>query len=93
MNISPSIKTSMTHIIAIFKNSENIPKVTILSGSVRISRIGLTAKLIVPRTNPAKANVEISPIKETPGIPVASHIPRIPTAIWVKKLFIPMKPF
>ena len=78
MNILPSIRTSIPHIITIFKNNEKIPKVTILNGRVNMLRIGLTAKLITPRVNPAKAKEDISPVKETPGIPVANHIPRIP---------------
>ncbi len=88
MNIFPSIRTSTVQIIAIFRNRENIPKVTIFKGKVNISSMGLIAKLITPKANPAKAKEEKFPSKLTPGIPVASQIPRIPATICDIKLFI-----
>ncbi len=74
--------TSIANIINIFMKRVNRPKVNILNGKVRTFRIGLKKKLMTPSMSPANARDAISPSNETPGNPVASQIPKIPTRIW-----------
>jgi len=81
LNIFPRIRISISHIIPILRKRENKPKVSILSGKVKMSRIGLKIALIIPSTNPARTNEDIFPVKLTSGIPVDSQIPSIPTMI------------
>ncbi len=76
---NPPRNQAVSPIIAAFTTSRNRPRVTMVSGSVRITMIGRTMALTRPRITAAASSDPVE-VKSTPGTTLAdSHNPRAVT--------------